>query len=472
MGTLINSGNHSALWAGRFSLSPGEEAVSFETSINVDSRMAYDDIKGSIAHVKMLSKQGIITDDDACNIIEGLNGILRDLQAGVLQIDTKAEDIHSFIEAVLTDRVGDAGRKLHTGRSRNDQIALDERLYLRRVVPILQSEIKGLVTCITNIAKDNTHTLMPGYTHTQRAQPVSLAQHLCAWGFMLKRDEERLCDCLKRIDLCPLGAGALAGSTLPLDRKIVATELGFSGPTENSIDSVADRDYCAEFTSDFCILMTHLSRIAEELVLWSSSEWNFVDLSQEWSTGSSIMPQKKNPDFAELIRGRVGRVLGDFVSLITMQKGLPLAYNRDLQEDKESLFSAYDTALSCVKVCKYMIQTATFNKKRMQEACMTGYANATDLADYLVRKQMPFRKAHAVAAKAVQLAMQKHCLLEELSLEELKLCSELIQNDIFDIIKPLNCMENRNTYGGTSPKETARQVAILSEYALGAKVDE
>ena len=331
--TAVDGGNHAALWHGRFKEGPDQAAVAFETSIHVDARMCFDDIKGSIAHATMLGKTGIIPQNEADAIVKELGIIFDDIASGRLTIDTDAEDIHSFIEGVLTDRLGDAGRKVHTGRSRNDQIALDERLYLKRIIPELQKEITNLMQTLVLIAEKHTDSLLSGYTHMQRAQPVTLGQHLCAWCQMLKRDYERLADAQKRIDLSPLGAGALAGSGLPLNRELTAELLGFSGVTANSLDTVADRDYCIEFVSCFSLLQMHLSRFCEEVVLWSTEEFKFINLSEKWSTGSSIMPQKKNPDFAELIRGRTGKVYGDLIALLTMMKGLPLSYNRDMQED-------------------------------------------------------------------------------------------------------------------------------------------
>lgn len=464
--TAIDGGNHAALWHGRFVEGPDAEAVAFETSIHVDARMAFDDIAGSKAHAAMLGESGIIPQDEADAIVRELVNIELDLKSGKLQIDTNAEDIHSFIEGVLTDRLGEAGKKVHTGRSRNDQIALDERLWLRHAIPDLQRRILTLIATLTEIASSNTDTLLTGYTHMQRAQPVSLAQHLCAWAWMLTRDNERFADSLKRIDLSPLGSGALAGSTLPLNRELVAQKLQFTGVTQNSLDTVADRDYFLEMSSDLAILMSHLSRFCEEVVIWSTEEFKFIDLSEKWSTGSSIMPQKKNPDFAELIRGRTGKVYGDLFALLTMVKGLPLSYNRDLQEDKSSFFDAYDTVFSCITVFTRMIGTATWNKDRMEKSCTGGHANATDVADYLVKKGMPFRTAHGVAAKAVRLCIEKKCNLEDLTLQEMQSCSDLIQSDIFNVITPKACMEGRKTTGGPSPEKVKEQIDKLQKYYL------
>lgn len=460
----IEGGNHAALWHGRFKEGPDAWAVEFETSIHVDERMVFDDIEGSIAHVSMLGKTGIIPQTEAEQIITSLKDIRKDLETGTLKIDYSAEDIHSFIEGVLTDRIGQVGKKVHTGRSRNDQIALDERLYLGHAVPELQKAIVDLIATLVDIASRHKESLLSGYTHLQRAQPVTLAHHLCAWGWMLQRDYDRLSDALKRINLSPLGAGALAGSSLPLNREMVADLLGFEGVTHNSLDTVADRDYCIELTSAFAMLQSHLSRFCEEVVIWSTEEFRFISLSEKWSTGSSIMPQKKNPDFAELIRGRTGKVYGNLIALLTMVKGLPLSYNRDMQEDKESLFSAYDTVLSCVKVFTHMIGTASWNKERMAASCVGGHANATDVADYLVRKGMPFRTAHGVAAKAVRLCIERGCNIEDLTLWDLKQCSELIEQDIFALITPEACMQSRTVTGGPAPEQVEKQIVQLSEW--------
>ena len=460
----MEGGNHAALWHGRFEEGPDAQAVEFETSIYEDQRMAQDDITGSKAHVAMLGASGIIPQNEADQIIQALEGISKDLESGALTIDYSAEDIHSFIEGVLTDRIGEAGKKVHTGRSRNDQIALDERLYLRHAIPTLQSKIKTLISVLVNIADGHKESLLSGYTHLQRAQPVTLAHHLCAWCWMLQRDYQRLEDALSRIQLSPLGAGALAGSSLPLNREMVAQTLGFAGVTPNSLDTVADRDYCIEFTAAFSLLMTHLSRFCEEVIIWSTEEFKFIDLSEKWSTGSSIMPQKKNPDFAELIRGRTGRVYGNLIALLTMVKGLPLSYNRDMQEDKESLFDAYDTVTSCLEVFTQMIGTARWNTDRMAASCTGGHANATDVAEYLVRKGMPFRTAHGVAAKAVRMCIDRGCNIEDLSLEDLQSCSELLEEDIFSLITPKACVTARKLTGGPAPEAVTVQIQSLREW--------
>ena len=459
----ITADNHAALWSGRFKEGPDSAAVEFETYMYVDQRMAFDNIQGSLAHAQMLCAVGLISKAEFSKIKSGLLSIQKDLKSGKLKIDFSAEDIHSFVEATLTDRIGAAGKKLHTGRSRNDQIALDERLHLRRVVPLLQNKILTLIDALALIAGKNAKTLMPGYTHMQHAQPVTLGQHLCAWAWNLERDWGRLEDALKRIDLSPLGSGALAGSGLPLDRKLTAQLLGFKGATQNSIDSVSDRDYCIEFTAALSVLQMHLSRFCEEIVLWATSEFGFINLSEKWSTGSSMMPQKKNPDFAELIRGRTGKVYGDLFNLLTMMKGLPFSYDRDLQEDKAPLFDALDTVSSCLEVFTRMIASATFNARKMSDSCAGGYLNATDVADYLVRKGVPFREAHSISAKAVRLAIDAGVALEDLCLEEFQRCSKLIGEDIYEILSPASCAAARKTVGGTAPERVAEQAAELKK---------
>lgn len=461
--------NHAALWHGRFKEGPDAEAVAFETSINVDERMALDDIKGSRAHAKMLGHAKIISKDEAEKIVEGLDSIEKDLKNGSLKIDYSAEDIHSFIEATLTDRIGEPGKKVHTGRSRNDQIALDERLYLTRYIPEIQNRILTLIDALVQISEKHTKDIIPGFTHMQHAQPVTLAHHLCAWAWMLTRDWERLEDNLKRIAVSPIGSGALAGSGLPLDRKFEAKELGFDSITMNSLDSVSDRDYCVETASDMALIQMHLSRFCEEIVLWATTEFSFIDLSEKWSTGSSIMPQKKNPDFAELIRGRTGRVYGDLIALLTMMKGLPLAYDRDMQEDKQSLFESIDVVCSNLSVFTQMIATAKWNVEKMEEGCQGGFLNATDVADYLVRKGMPFRTAHGVSARSVRMAIEKNCRLEDLSLEEFKSCSDLIEKDIFDVIPPKACVNARKTDGGPAEEKVKEQIAALKKFVKQTK---
>ena len=466
----ITTDNHAALWHGRFLEGPDAAAVSFETSIKDDLRMAMVDIEGSINHAKMLYKQNLISNEDELKIIEGLESIKRDLIKGKtsdgkeFKIDLSAEDIHSFIEATLTDRVGEPGKKVHTGRSRNDQIALDEKLYLRHQVSVLKKELNNAVSVLIEIAKNQKNTLIPGFTHMQHAQPVTLAHHLCAWAWMFYRDYNRICDSECRIDFSPIGACALAGSGLPLDREYEAEINGFSNVTLNSLDTVSDRDYYLEVISDLSIIQMHLSRMCEEIVYWATTEFGFIDLSEKWSTGSSIMPQKKNPDFAELIRGKTGRVYGDMIALFTMMKGLPLSYDRDMQEDKSSFFEAYDTVVSSLRIFSEMVRTAKWNEKNMADSCEGGFLNATDVADYLVRKGMPFRTAHGVSAKLVRSAIEKNCKLEELDFSEYKKASPLFENDIFDLITSKKCVEIRNITGGPASEQVQKQIDVLEKF--------
>ncbi len=466
----ITTDNHAALWHGRFLEGPDAAAVSFETSIKDDLRMAMVDIEGSINHAKMLYKQNLISNEDELKIIEGLESIKRDLINGKtsdgkeFKIDLSAEDIHSFIEATLTDRVGEPGKKVHTGRSRNDQIALDEKLYLRHQVSVLKKELNNAVSVLIEIAKNQKNTLIPGFTHMQHAQPVTLAHHLCAWAWMFYRDYNRICDSESRIDFSPIGACALAGSGLPLDREYEAEINGFSNVTLNSLDTVSDRDYYLEVISDLSIIQMHLSRMCEEIVYWATTEFGFIDLSEKWSTGSSIMPQKKNPDFAELIRGKTGRVYGDMIALFTMMKGLPLSYDRDMQEDKSSFFEAYDTVVSSLRIFSEMVRTAKWNEKKMSESCEGGFLNATDVADYLVRKGMPFRTAHGVSAKLVRSAIENNCKLEELDFSEYKKASQLFENDIFELITSKKCVEIRNITGGPASEQVQKQIDVLERF--------
>ena len=466
----ITTDNHAALWHGRFLEGPDAAAVSFETSIKDDLRMAMVDIEGSINHAKMLCKQNLISKEEECKIIEGLESIKQDLLNGKtsdgkeFKIDLSAEDIHSFIEATLTDRVGEPGKKVHTGRSRNDQIALDEKLYLRHQVSVLKKELNNAVFVLVEIAKNQKNTLIPGFTHMQHAQPVTLAHHLCAWAWMFYRDYKRICDSESRIDFSPIGACALAGSGLPLDREYEAEINGFSNVTLNSLDTVSDRDYYLEVISDLSIIQMHLSRMCEEIVYWATTEFGFIDLSEKWSTGSSIMPQKKNPDFAELIRGKTGRVYGDMIALFTMMKGLPLSYDRDMQEDKSSFFEAYDTVVSSLRIFSEMVKTAKWNEKNMDDSCEGGFLNATDVADYLVRKGMPFRTAHGVSAKLVRSAIENNCKLEELDFSEYKKASQLFENDIFDLITSKKCVEIRNITGGPASEQVQKQIDVLEKF--------
>lgn len=466
----ITKDNHAALWHGRFLEGPDADAVLFETSINDDLRMALVDIKGSIAHAKMLFKQKLITQEEQNQIIQGLTSIKEDLinkkdkDNNPFTIDFTAEDIHSFIEAALTDRIGEAGKKIHTGRSRNDQIALDERLYLKYQINALTKELLLLLETLSNLAKNNTENLIPGFTHMQHAQPVTLAHHLCAWACMFMRDVSRLKDSYKRVDISPIGSGALATSGLPLNREYEADLLDFSDVTLNSLDTVSDRDYYLEVSSDLSIIQMHLSRACEEIVYWSTTEFSFVELSEKWSTGSSIMPQKKNPDFAELIRGKTGRVYGDMISLFTMMKALPLSYDRDMQEDKSSFFDSYDTVISSVRIFNQMIKTANWNVQKMKESCNGGYLNATDVADYLVRKGLAFRTAHGVSAKLVRLAIEKNCKLEDLSFSDYEGASNLFEKDILQLISPEKCVQVRNTTGGPSKESVLVQIKKILQF--------
>ena len=450
------------LWAGRLAETPGAEAFAFQASISVDKRLVFDDIAGSSAHVAMLGKQGIIPKETAAKIIKELDHIAGELKSGKLSIDTQAEDIHSFIEGILTGRMGDAGRMVHAGRSRNDQVALDFRLYLKRAVPELRAELAQTIIALLDLAEKHAASIMPGYTHLQRAQPVTLGHHLTAWCAALERDLSRFAGALLRLDECPLGAGALAGSTLPLDRLAVSQALGFARPSLNSMDSVADRDFAIELSSACAICMVHLSRFCEDTVLWASEEFKFIELADSWSTGSSIMPQKKNPDFAELIRGKTGRAAGNLVTLITMLKGLPYAYDKDMQEDKESLFDSLDTLRSCLRMFRGMMETAEFNIKRMKAACGGGFLEATDAAEYLVRKGLPFRAAHETAALIVRDCIdsgRRH--IASLSLEELKARSKLFEDDVYSSLTPAACVKARILPGGPAPREVRRQIKTL-----------
>lgn len=471
----ITKDNHAALWHGRFLEGPDAAAVKFETSINDDMRMALVDIQGSIAHAAMLCKQGLISTEEKVAITDGLNSIKTDLinckdkNGNPFSVDLSAEDIHSFIEATLTDRIGEPGKKIHTGRSRNDQIALDERLYLRYQIRALKKELIELLSVLSEIADDNLETLIPGFTHMQHAQPVTLAQHVCAWASMITRDMDRLTDAYKRVNLSPIGCGALACSGLPLNREYEAQLLEFPGVTSNSLDTVSDRDYYLEVSAALSMIQMHLSRACEEIVLWSTTEFAFVELSEKWSTGSSIMPQKKNPDFAELIRGKTGRVYGDMVALFTMMKGLPLSYDRDMQEDKASFFEAYDTVISSVRIFTQMVKTAKWNKENMAKGCDGGYLNATDVADYLVRKGLPFRTAHGVSAGLVRIAIENNCKLEELDFSEYEKASSLFQRDIFELITPKNCVNIRTLTGGPAKESVKAQISALNSFIKNVK---
>lgn len=452
------------LWGGRFTKATDQLVYDFNASINFDKRLFHQDIEGSIAHVIMLSKQGILTVEERDAIIKGLTGIREDVDAGNLVIGTEYEDIHSFVEANLIDRIGDAGKKLHTGRSRNDQVALDMRLYTRLQVLETDELLKELLEVILETMEQNLETYMPGFTHLQKAQPITLAHHYGAYFEMFKRDRQRLSDIFNRMNYCPLGAGALAGTTYPLDRSYSASLLGFEGPTLNSIDSVADRDYLIEFLSALSTIMMHLSRFSEEIIIWNSNEYQFVELDDAYSTGSSIMPQKKNPDIAELVRGKTGRVYGALVSLLTTMKGLPLAYNKDMQEDKEMAFDAMDTVKDCLLLFTGMIRTMKFKKDRMAKSAMNGFTNATDAADYLVLKGVPFRDAHGIIGRLVLYCIEKYTSIDALSLEELQAISDKFGPDIYDAVSLKTCVEKRLTVGAPGPEVMKKVIEEHKKY--------
>ncbi|MDE6663150.1 MAG: argininosuccinate lyase [Lachnospiraceae bacterium] len=452
------------LWGGRFTKETDKLVYNFNASIDFDKKFYRQDIEGSIAHVVMLEKQGILTNEEKDKIVKGLTGIRQDLENGVLEITDEYEDIHSFVEANLIDRIGDAGKKLHTGRSRNDQVALDMKLYTRVEVLCVDELLKELLETLLKIMEENIETYMPGFTHLQKAQPITLAHHIGAYFEMFKRDRLRLKDIYKRMNYCPLGAGALAGTTYPLDRYYTASLLGFEGPTLNSIDSVADRDYVIEFLSAMSITMMHLSRFCEEIILWNSNEYRFVEIDDSYATGSSIMPQKKNPDIAELIRGKTGRVYGALVSILTTMKGIPLAYNKDMQEDKELTFDAIDTVKGCIALFTGMISTIKFNNEVMAKSAMAGFTNATDAADYLVGKGVPFRDAHGIIGRLVLYCIEKNSSIEELSIDELKSISEVFEEDVYDKISLKTCVEKRLTVGAPGPKAMKDVIKLEKDY--------
>ena len=452
------------LWAGKFHGQLDQAADDFNASIRVDRRMAAQDIQGSLAHGAMLTRQGILSQADGAAIAKGLESIAKDLESGRLQVDTGCEDIHTFIEAELTRRIGDAGKRLHTARSRNDQVALDLRLTLRTDCSQLQAAIAKLIQVLCDKAEAYADTIMPGYTHMQRAQPITFGQHLMAYAMMLLRDKERLGQCAARMNVSPLGCCALAGTTYDTDRLLAARLLDMDGICQNSLDGVSDRDFCLELAADLSILMMHLSRMSEEIILWCSWEFGFVALSDAYSTGSSIMPQKKNPDIAELIRGKTGRVYGDLMSLLTVMKGLPLAYNKDMQEDKEPVFDAVDTVEMCLPVFAAMLDTMTVRTDNMRKAAGHGFINATDCADYLTKKGMPFRDAYTVTGHLVAQCTARGKTLEELTLEELKAVSELFEADVYDALNLENCMALRSSYGGPAVAETARQIGEIEQF--------
>lgn len=460
------------LWGGRFTKQTDQLVFDFNASITFDKRLFHEDVTGSIVHATMLAKQGILTEEERKSIVEGLTEILEDVDDGTLAIDETQEDIHSFVEATLIDRIGDAGKKLHTGRSRNDQVALDMRLYTRARVAEIDGLLKKLLEAILDTMENNLDTYMPGFTHLQKAQPITLAHHYGAYFEMFKRDRQRLTDIYKRMNYCPLGAGALAGTTYPLDREYTARLLHFEGPTLNSIDSVADRDYLIEFLSALSTIMMHLSRFSEEIIIWNSNEYQFVELDDAYSTGSSIMPQKKNPDIAELVRGKTGRVYGALMALLTTMKGLPLAYNKDMQEDKEMAFDAMDTAADCITLFTGMIQTMKFRKDRMAKSAMNGFTNATDAADYLVGKGVPFRDAHGIIGRLVLYCIEKDTSIDALSLEELRSISDKFDEDIYDAISLKTCVEKRLTIGAPGEKMMKQVIEKNKEYLKNDAIEE
>ena len=460
------------LWGGRFTKQTDQLVFDFNASITFDKRLFHEDVTGSIVHATMLAKQGILTEEERKSIVEGLTGILEDVDDGTLAIDETQEDIHSFVEATLIDRIGDAGKKLHTGRSRNDQVALDMRLYTRARVAEIDGLLKKLLEAILDTMENNLDTYMPGFTHLQKAQPITLAHHYGAYFEMFKRDRQRLTDIYKRMNYCPLGAGALAGTTYPLDREYTARLLRFEGPTLNSIDSVADRDYLIEFLSALSTIMMNLSRFSEEIIIWNSNEYQFVELDDAYSTGSSIMPQKKNPDIAELVRGKTGRVYGALMALLTTMKGLPLAYNKDMQEDKEMAFDAMDTAADCITLFTGMIQTMKFRKDRMAKSAMNGFTNATDAADYLVGKGVPFRDAHGIIGRLVLYCIEKDTSIDALSLEELRSISDKFDEDIYDAISLKTCVEKRLTIGAPGEKMMKQVIEKNKEYLKNDAIEE
>ena len=460
------------LWGGRFTKQTDQLVFDFNASITFDKRLFHEDVTGSIVHATMLAKQGILTEEERKSIVEGLTGILEDVDDGTLAIDETQEDIHSFVEATLINRIGDAGKKLHTGRSRNDQVALDMRLYTRARVAEIDGLLKKLLEAILDTMENNLDTYMPGFTHLQKAQPITLAHHYGAYFEMFKRDRQRLSDIYKRMNYCPLGAGALAGTTYPLDREYTARLLHFEGPTLNSIDSVADRDYLIEFLSALSTIMMHLSRFSEEIIIWNSNEYQFVELDDAYSTGSSIMPQKKNPDIAELVRGKTGRVYGALMALLTTMKGLPLAYNKDMQEDKEMAFDAMDTAADCITLFTGMIQTMKFRKDRMAKSAMNGFTNATDAADYLVGKGVPFRDAHGIIGRLVLYCIEKDTSIDALSLGELRSISDKFDEDIYDAISLKTCVEKRLTIGAPGEKMMKQVIEKNKVYLKNDAIEE
>ena len=452
------------LWGGRFTKETDQLVYNFNASISFDKRFYAQDMKGSMAHVRMLAKQGILTEEERDQILDGLNGILKDVEEGRLEITSEYEDIHSFVEAVLIDRIGDAGKKMHTGRSRNDQVALDMKLYTRDEIKELNHLVKEMMKALLEIMEAHLETYMPGFTHLQKAQPITLAHHMGAYFEMFRRDRGRLADIYERMNYCPLGSGALAGTTYPLDRAYSAELMGFAGPTMNSMDSVADRDYVIELLSAMSTIMMHLSRFSEEIIIWNSNEYQFVEIDDAYSTGSSIMPQKKNPDIAELVRGKTGRVYGALMSILTTMKGIPLAYNKDMQEDKELTFDAIDTVKGCLALFEGMVSTMKFRKDVMENSAKHGFTNATDAADYLVNHGVPFRDAHGIVGRLVLYCLDKKIPLDEMTLEEYKAISPVFEEDIYEAISIKTCVEKRMTIGAPGPDAMAKVVEWNKKY--------
>ncbi len=450
----------SKLWGGRFTKQTDRFTDHFHSSISFDSRMYREDITGSMAHAKMLGKQGIISQEDADTIVSALTEILADIEAGKVTFDEQAEDIHMNVETILIQRIGDVGKRLHTGRSRNDQVALDTRMYAKKEIIAIRKLLLNLIQELNELAKVHTQTILPGYTHLQRAQPVTLAHHLLAYVEMFKRDMGRLSDCYGRTNICPLGSGALATTTYPLDRAFVAEQLGFAGFSQNSMDGVSDRDFCVELASCLSMVMMHLSRFCEEIILWSSHEFRFIELDDAYATGSSIMPQKKNPDMAELIRGKTGRVYGHLMGLLTTMKGLPLAYNKDMQEDKEAIFDTIDTVKMCLPVFTNMIATMQVRKENMLQAAKGGFTNATDAADWLVKQGVPFRDAHAIIGQLVLYCIEHHTNLDDLSLEEYQAISPVFNESVYDAISVEQCVKARKVPGGPAKEMTEAGIAL------------
>lgn len=452
------------LWGGRFTKETDKLVYNFNASISFDRKFFRQDIEGSIAHATMLGEQGIITKEEAVEITDGLKGILNDILSGALEITDEYEDIHTFVEANLIERIGDTGKKLHTGRSRNDQVALDMKLYTRDEIANVDEELKELLEVILRIMQENVETYMPGFTHLQKAQPVTVAHHFGAYFEMFKRDRSRLSDIYERMNYCPLGSGALAGTTYPLDRELTAKLLKFTGPTLNSMDSVSDRDYLIEFLNALSMIMMHLSRFSEEIIIWNSNEYRFVELDDAYSTGSSIMPQKKNPDIAELVRGKTGRVYGALMSLLTTMKGIPLAYDKDIQEDKELTFDAIDTVKGCVSLFRGMIDTMRFNKEIMEASAKNGFTNATDAADYLVRKGVPFRDAHGIIGQLVLYGIENNKALDDFTLDEYKAVCDVFEDDIYDAISLKTCVEKRLTAGAPGKSAMESVISVYEKY--------